>query len=99
MVRENSILLDYGVMVALQILVLSAPVRIWVAQQLTGDLQCGNCHLRGVRLVNSSYGNKPKEFESLRLTIKIGTKQLSVTLLNSVITLKLIIWVRKKKER
>ena len=30
-------------------------------------------------------------------TIKIGTKQLSVTLLNSVITLKLIIWVKKKK--
>ena len=32
-------------------------------------------------------------------TIKIGTKQLSVTLLNSVITLKLIIWVKKEKER
>ena len=30
-------------------------------------------------------------------TIKIGTKQLSVTLLNSVITLKLIIWVKKRK--
>lgn len=27
----------------------------------------------------------------------MGTKQLSTTLLNSVITLKLIIWVRKKK--
>ena len=35
---------------------------------ITGDLRCGNRHLRGVRLVNSSYGNKPKEFESLRLT-------------------------------
>ena len=34
----------------------------------TGDLRCGNRYLRGVRLVNSSYGNKPKEFESLRLT-------------------------------
>ena len=30
-------------------------------------------------------------------TILIGTKQLSVTLLNSVITLKLIIWVKKRK--
>ena len=30
-------------------------------------------------------------------TIKIGTKHLSVTLLNSVITLKLIIWVKKRK--
>ena len=64
---------------------------------ITGDLRCGNRYLRGVRLVNSSYGNKPKEFESLSLTILIGTKQLSVTLLNSVITLKLIIWVKKKK--
>lgn len=27
----------------------------------------------------------------------MGTKQLPMTLLNSVITLKLIIWVRKKK--
>ena len=27
----------------------------------------------------------------------MGTKQLPTTLLNSVITLKLIIWVRKKK--
>nr|DAF36575.1 MAG TPA: hypothetical protein [Bacteriophage sp.] len=27
----------------------------------------------------------------------MGTKQLPITLLNSVITLKLIIWVRKKK--
>ena len=34
MVRENSVLLDYGVTVALQILVLSVPVRIWVVQQI-----------------------------------------------------------------
>nr|DAH37708.1 MAG TPA: hypothetical protein [Caudoviricetes sp.] len=27
----------------------------------------------------------------------MGTKQLPITLLNSVITLKLIIWVRKRK--
>ena len=51
------------------------------------------------RLTNRTRGNKSKEFESLSLTIKVGSKQLSVTLLNSVITLKLIIWVRKKKER
>lgn len=29
----------------------------------------------------------------------MGTKQLPTTLLNSVITLKLIIWVKKEKER
>ena len=56
----------------------------------------GTVFLQMGRLTNRTRGNKSKEFESLSLTIKVGSKQLSVTLLNSVITLKLIIWVRKK---
>ena len=57
----------------------------------------GTVFLQMGGLTNRTRGNKSKEFESLSLTTKIGTKQLSVTLLNSVITLKLIIWVKKKK--
>ena len=84
-------------MVALQILVLSAPVRIWIVQQLQATCGVGTV-ASWVRMVNRIRAwNKPKEFESLSLTILIGTKQLSVTLLNSVITLKLIIWVKKRK--
>jgi len=36
------------------------------------------------RLTNRTRGNKSNEFESLSLTNKVGAKQLSVTLLNSV---------------
>ena len=57
----------------------------------------GTVFLQMGGLTNRMRRNKSKEFESLSLTTKIGTKQLSVTLLNSVITLKLIIWVKKKK--
>ena len=57
----------------------------------------GTVFIQMGRLTNRTRGNKSKEFESLSLTIKVGSKQLSVTLLNSVITIKLIIWVRKKK--
>lgn len=49
------------------------------------------------RLTNRIHGNKYNEFETLSLIIKVGTKQILVILLNIVITLKLIIWVRKKK--
>ena len=40
-----------------------------------------------------------KAYITVQVCIKsqMGTKQLPMTLLNSVITLKLIIWVRKKK--
>ena len=40
-----------------------------------------------------------KAYITVQVCIKsqMGTKQLTTTLLNSVITLKLIIWVRKKK--
>ena len=89
-------ILGYGVMAVTRVFGTLSPSSNLGSPTITGDLRCGNRHLRGVRLVNSSYGNKPKEFESLRLTILIGTKQLSVTLLNSVITLKLI---KKEKKR
>lgn len=40
-----------------------------------------------------------KAYMAVQVCIKsqMGTKQLPMTLLNSVITLKLIIWVRKRK--
>nr|DAO71026.1 MAG TPA: hypothetical protein [Caudoviricetes sp.] len=62
MVRENSILLGYGVI---------------------------GSTIEFESISPESYSGSP--------TILIGTKQLSVTLLNSVITLKLIIWVKKRK--
>lgn len=50
----------------------------------------------GVMAVTRVFGTLSPS-SNLGSPTKIGTKQLSVTLLNSVITLKLIIWVKKRK--
>ena len=72
--KIGSFILGYGVMAVTRVFGTLSPSPNLGSPTITGDLRCGNRYLRGVRLVNSSYGNKPKEFESLHLTILIGTK-------------------------
>ena len=91
-------ILDYGVIGSTTDFDSVSPESYSGSPTITGDLRYGNrISTNRCRLTNRTRGNKSNEFESLSLTNKVGTKQLSVTLLNSVITLKLIIWVRKKK--
>ena len=91
-------ILDYGVIGSTTDFDSVSPESYSGSPTITGDLRYGNrISTDRCRLTNRTRGNKSNEFESLNLTNKVGTKQLSVTLLNSVITLKLIIWVRKKK--
>ena len=66
----SPLIMGYGVMAVTRVFGTLSPSPNLGSPTITGDLRCGNRYLRGVRLVNSSYGNKPKEFESLRLTIK-----------------------------
>lgn len=91
-------ILDYGVIGSTTDFDSVSPESYSGSPTITGDLLYGNrISTNRCRLTNRTRGNKSNEFESLSLTNKVGTKQLSVTLLNSVITLKLIIWVRKEK--
>lgn len=50
----------------------------------------------GVMAVTRVFGTLSPSSNLGSPTTEIGTKQLSVTLLNSVITLKLIIWVKER---
>ena len=69
-----SAILGYGVMAVTRVFGTLSPSSNLGSPTITGDLRCGNRYLRGVRLVNSSYGNKPKELESPpRVKYSFGT--------------------------